>query len=312
MLAIVCPGQGSQTPGFLTPWLELDGMSGLLDEWSTATGVDLAGHGTVSDEESIKDTAVAQPLIVAAGLLSARALGLQDLSPRGWTAAGHSVGEITAAALAGVLPAAEALEFVRIRATGMAAAASAEPTGMSAVLGGDPDEVLAALESRGLVPANANGGGQTVAAGSLESLAALAAEPPAKARVIALKVAGAFHTPYMATAVPDLKAFADGLSPADPAVTLLSNRDGEPVGSGREFVDRLVDQVTRPVRWDLCMQTLQSSGVTGILELLPGGTLAGLAKRALKGTPTLAVKSPEDLDAARAFIAEHAPETSHQ
>lgn len=312
MLAIVCPGQGSQTPGFLTPWLDLDGMSGLLDEWSTATGVDLTGHGTVSDEETIKDTAVAQPLIVAAGLLSARALGIQDLSTQGWTAAGHSVGEITAAALSGVLPAAQALEFVRIRATGMAAAAAAEPTGMSAVLGGDPDEVLTALETRGLVPANANGGGQTVAAGSLESLAALAAEPPAKARVIALKVAGAFHTPYMASAVPDLKAYADALAPADPAVTLLSNRDGQAVGSGREVVDRLVDQVTRPVRWDQCMQTLQSNGVTGILELLPGGTLTGLAKRALKGTPTLAVKSPDDLDAARAFIAEHATESTGQ
>ncbi|HEY4614871.1 MAG TPA: ACP S-malonyltransferase [Citricoccus sp.] len=306
MLAIVCPGQGSQTPGFLTPWLELDGMSALLQDWSTATGVDLTGHGTVSDEETIKDTAVAQPLIVAAGLLSARALGVGELPAAGWAAAGHSVGEITAAALAGVLPAAEALEFVRIRATGMAAAAAAEPTGMSAVLGGDPDEVLSALESHGLVAANANGGGQTVAAGSQPALAALAGDPPAKARVIPLKVAGAFHTPYMAPAVPDLKAYADGLSPADPAVTLLSNRDGAAVDTGREVVDRLVDQVTRPVRWDLCMQSLQGAGVTGILELLPGGTLTGLAKRALKGTPTLAVKSPDDLDAARAFIAEHA------
>ncbi|QCU78327.1 ACP S-malonyltransferase [Citricoccus sp. SGAir0253] len=306
MLAIVCPGQGSQTPGFLTPWLELDGMAGLLDEWSTATGVDLTAHGTVSDEATIKDTAVAQPLIVAGGLLSARALGVEALEPRTWVAAGHSVGEITAAALAGVLPGAEALEFVRIRATGMAAAAAAEPTGMSAVLGGDPAEVSAAIEAHGLVAANANGGGQTVAAGSLGALAALAEQPPAKARVVPLKVAGAFHTPYMAPAVPDLAAYADGLRPADPAVALLSNRDGQAVASGREAVDRLVDQVTRPVRWDLCMESLRGAGVTGILELLPGGTLAGLAKRALKGTPTLAVKSPEDLDAARAFIAEHA------
>jgi [acyl-carrier-protein] S-malonyltransferase len=305
MLAIVCPGQGSQTPGFLTPWLELDGMSALLADWSTATGVDLTAHGTVSDEETIKDTAVAQPLIVAAGLLAARALGVDSAPSAGWTAAGHSVGEITAAALAGVLPAAEALEFVRIRATGMAEAAAAEPTGMAAVLGGDPEEVLAALESHGLVPANANGGGQTVAAGSADALAALAENPPAKARVIALKVAGAFHTPYMASAVPALRSYAQELSPRDPAVTLLSNRDGQPVPTGRQVLDQLVDQVTRPVRWDLCMETLRDSGVTGILELLPGGTLTGLAKRALKGTPTLAVKSPEDLDAARAFMAEH-------
>jgi [acyl-carrier-protein] S-malonyltransferase len=283
----------------------MDGMAGLLAGWSTATGVDLTAHGTVSDEATIKDTAVAQPLIVAAGLLAAQALDLDSVPATGWLAAGHSVGEITAAVLAGVLPADEALEFVRIRATGMAQAAAAEPTGMSAVLGGDPDEVLAALEAQGLVPANVNGGGQTVAAGSAAALAALAENPPAKARVIALKVAGAFHTPYMAPAVPALTSYADGLAPRNPAVPLLSNRDGLAVDTGRRFVDQLVDQVTRPVRWDLCMDTLRDSGVTGILELLPGGTLTGLAKRALKGTPTLAVKSPADLDAAREFIAEH-------
>lgn len=305
MLAIVCPGQGSQTPGFLTPWLELDGMRQTLDSWSTATGVDLTAHGTVSDETTIKDTAVAQPLIVAAGLLAARALDLESLPTTSWTAAGHSVGEITAAALSGVLTPETALELVRIRASGMAQAAAAEATGMAAVLGGDPDEVLASLESHGLVPANANGAGQTVAAGSIEALEALAATPPAKARVITLKVAGAFHTPYMASAVPDLKAYADGLTAPDPAVPLLSNRDGLVVGSGRQFVDQLVDQVTRPVRWDLCMKTLREAGVTGILEVLPGGTLTGLAKRALKGAATLAVKSPDDLDAARTFMAEH-------
>ncbi len=306
MLAIVCPGQGSQTPGFLTPWLDLDGMAETLGAWSEATGVDLMTHGTVSDEATIKDTAVAQPLIVAAGLLAARALDVPSLPATSWTAAGHSVGEITAAALAGVLPAETALEFVRIRATGMAEAAAAEQTGMAAVLGGDPADVDASLSAHGLVPANANGGGQTVAAGSLDALAALAAEPPAKARVIALKVAGAFHTPYMSSAVPGLRAYADGLTPQDPAVTLLSNRDGLAVASGRQFVDQLVDQVTRPVRWDLCMETLRESGVTGILEVLPGGTLTGLAKRALRGIPTLAVKSPEDLDTARDFMAEHA------
>lgn len=305
MLAIVCPGQGSQTSGFLSSWTELDGVSSRLTTWSEATGVDLTAHGTVSDEKTIKDTAVAQPLIVAAGLLTAHALGVQDLPREGWLAAGHSVGEITATALTGVLPDEQALEFVRIRATGMAEAAGATPTGMSAVLGGDPDEVIARIESLGLVPANINGGGQTVAAGSLDALATLAAEPPAKARVIALKVAGAFHTPYMDSAVPALQNYANGLDPQDPTVTLLSNRDGEAVTQGRDVIDRLINQVTRPVRWDLCMEQMQSAGVTGILELLPGGTLSGLAKRALKGTPTLAVKSPDDLEKARQFIAEH-------
>lgn len=305
MLAIVCPGQGSQTSGFLSSWTELDGVSSRLTTWSETTGVDLTAHGTVSDEQTIKDTAVAQPLIVAAGLLTAHALGVQDLPREGWLAAGHSVGEITATALTGVLPDEQALEFVRIRATGMAEASGATPTGMSAVLGGDPDEVIARIESLGLVPANINGGGQTVAAGSLDALATLAAEPPAKARVIALKVAGAFHTPYMDSAVPALQNYANGLDPQDPTVTLLSNRDGEAVTQGRDVIDRLINQVTRPVRWDLCMEQMQSSGVTGILELLPGGTLSGLAKRALKGTPTLAVKSPDDLEKAREFTAEH-------
>ena len=305
MLAIVCPGQGSQTSGFLSSWTELDGVSSRLTTWSEATGVDLTAHGTVSDEQTIKDTAVAQPLIVAAGLLTAHALGVQDLPREGWLAAGHSVGEITATALTGVLPDEQALEFVRIRATGMAEASGATPTGMSAVLGGDPDEVIARIESLGLVPANINGGGQTVAAGSLDALATLAAEPPAKARVIALKVAGAFHTPYMDSAVPALQNYANGLDPQDPTVTLLSNRDGEAVTQGRDVIDRLINQVTRPVRWDLCMEQMQSAGVTGILELLPGGTLSGLAKRALKGTPTLAVKSPDDLEKAREFTAEH-------
>ncbi|MCT2090323.1 ACP S-malonyltransferase [Micrococcus terreus] len=306
MLAIVCPGQGSQTPGFLSSWTELDGVTDRLAAWSEAAGVDLTAHGTVSDEQTIKETAVAQPLIVAAGLLSAHALGVQDLPAGGWMAAGHSVGEITAAALAGALTHEQSLEFVRIRATGMAEAAGATPTGMSAVLGGDPDEVTARLEELGLVPANANGGGQTVAAGSLEALATLAEEPPAKARVIALKVAGAFHTPYMESAVPAMRDYAAGLQPQDPTVTLLSNRDGQTVTDRSEVVERLIDQVTRPVRWDLCMESLGAAGVTGILELLPGGTLTGLAKRALKGTPTLAVKSPDDLEKARAFITEHA------
>lgn len=305
MLAIVCPGQGSQTPGFLSPWLELPGVREHLEALSAVAGLDLIRHGTVSDEDTIKDTAVAQPLIVASGLMAARLL----LDPAALTAstvvAGHSVGEITASAVAGALSEQDALTFVRERANAMARAAAETPTGMSAVLGGDPEEVAQALAAAGLTAANANGGGQTVAAGTLEQLAALAAAPPAKARVIPLKVAGAFHTIHMAPAVSVLEQLRPALHPADPRPTLLSNYDGAAVVSGEANLDSLIAQVSRPVRWDLCMEAMAAMGVTGLLELPPAGTLTGLARRGLKGMPGLALKSPEDLDAAREFIAEH-------
>ncbi|WAP52966.1 ACP S-malonyltransferase [Arthrobacter sp. ATA002] len=305
MLAIVCPGQGSQTPGFLSPWLELPGVREHLEALSAIAGLDLIAHGTVSDEETIKDTAVAQPLIVAAGLMAARLL----VDPQALTAstvvAGHSVGEITASALAGALTEPDALVFVRERANAMALAAAETPTGMSAVLGGDPEDIAAALAAAGLTAANANGGGQTVAAGTLDQLAAFAAAPPAKARVIPLKVAGAFHTAHMAPAVSVLEALRPQLRPAAPLPTLLSNYDGGAVVSGEANLDSLISQVSRPVRWDLCMETMAATGVTGMLELPPAGTLTGLARRGLKGLPTLALKSPEDLDAAREFITEH-------
>lgn len=305
MLAIVCPGQGSQTPGFLEPWLELPGIAEALRQWSEATKVDLVAHGTTSDEETIKDTAVAQPLIVAAGLLAAQALGTDKLDPQGWMTAGHSVGEITAAGLASVLSPVDALEFVRVRAQGMASAAAMEPTGMAAVLGGDQDEVTTYLENLDITPANVNGGGQVVAAGSKNALAKLADNPPEKTRVIELKVAGAFHTEYMAPAVVDLQAFAQTLSPSNPTIGLASNSDGAVINSGQDFVDRLINQVTSPVRWDMCQQTMVDAGVTGIIELLPGGTLTGIARRAMKGVKTLAIKTPADLDKAQEFIAEH-------
>ncbi|WP_022871654.1 ACP S-malonyltransferase [Yaniella halotolerans] len=305
MLAIVCPGQGSQTPGFLEPWLELPGISEALNEWSEATKVDLVTHGTTSDEDTIKDTAVAQPLIVAAGLLAAQAMGTDQLDQQSWMTAGHSVGEITAAGLASVFSPVEALEFVRVRAQGMASAAAVEPTGMAAVLGGDQDEVIDYLEDMDITPANVNGGGQVVAAASQDALAKLAQDPLDKTRVIELKVAGAFHTKYMAPAVADLQAFAETLNPNDPSVALASNSDGTVIDSGQLFVERLINQVTSPVRWDLCQQTMVDQGVTGIIELLPGGTLTGIARRAMKGVKTLAIKKPEDLDKAQDFIAEH-------
>ncbi|MFD1376311.1 ACP S-malonyltransferase [Micrococcus antarcticus] len=304
MLAIVCPGQGSQTPGFLTEWLDVDGVAEHLQALSSITERDLTAHGTTSDEETIKDTAVAQPLIVAAGLVTARALFGSSL-PAGAMVAGHSVGEITASALAGALDEADAMNFVKVRANAMAEAAAATPTGMAAVLGGDPDEVLAKLDELGLTPANANGGGQIVAAGTMEQLAALGENPPAKARVIPLKVAGAFHTAHMQPAVGILEELAGTITPKEPAATLLSNFDGKAVADGQANLDSLVAQVSRPVRWDLCMQTLAEAGVTGVLELAPAGTLVGLARRGLKGVKTLAVKSPADLEAAKAFIAEH-------
>jgi [acyl-carrier-protein] S-malonyltransferase len=310
VLAIVCPGQGSQIPGFLTPWLEDPDTAERLARYAAATGIDLVAHGTTSDADTIRDTAVAQPLIVAAGLLGLRALAPAGGVPPGTGAvAGHSVGELTAAAAAGVLTEEQALVLVRERGTAMAAASAITPTGMSAVLGGDPEEVAAALEQNGLTPANMNGAGQVVAAGTLEQLAGLAAGPPARARVIPLQVAGAFHTVHMAPAVDVLGAHAAALTPAAPAVTLLSNADGAAVADGADALRRLVAQVGNPVRWDLCMETLASLGVSGIIELPPAGTLAGLAKRALKGVEIVALKTPDDLDAARALVAAHGTST---
>lgn len=306
MLVITGPGQGSQTPGFLGPWLEQPGLRERAEALSQVVGIDLVAHGTTSGEDTIKDTAVAQPLIVAAGLLAFPTLfdGPVDLGLVG-ALAGHSVGEITAAGAAGVLSDDDAMAFVRERSQGMAAASAAHPTGMSAVVGGDPDDVVATIERHGLTPANVNAKGQVVAAGTLDQLAALAADPPTRARVIPLKVAGAFHTAHMAPAVERLAAVAATITPSDPGVTLVSNADGRVVDTGAEVLRRLVDQVTNPVRWDLCSETFATLGVTGLIELPPAGTLAGLAKRAIPGIEILALKSPDDLDAARRMVREH-------
>ena len=303
VLAIVCPGQGSQTPGFLAPWLELPSVAEQLGALGEVVGLDLVAHGTTSDEETIKDTAVAQPLIVAAGLVTARALFDVELSTLPVVLAGHSVGEITASALAGVLSETDAMKFVGLRAREMAKAAAVTPTGMTAVLGGDADEVRRAIEAVGATAANVNGGGQIVAAGTLEQLAALAANPPAKARVIPLKVAGAFHTQHMAPAVAALEELRPSLNVVDPAVPLLSNYDGREVVSGTAAVESLVAQVSRPVRWDLCMETFKALGITGLIELAPAGTLTGLAKRGMPGVKTVAVKAPGDLTAALELFA---------
>ncbi|NLF05314.1 MAG: ACP S-malonyltransferase [Actinomycetales bacterium] len=305
MLAVVCPGQGAQSPGMLSPWLELPGTAELLGRWSERTGVDLVVHGTTSDAETIRDTAVAQPLLTASSLATANHVLSPD-GPAPDVVAGHSVGEFPAAALAGVLSADDAVSLVAVRGAAMARAAAATPTGMSAVLGGDPDEVLARLAELDLTPANVNGGGQVVAAGALDALAALVENPPTRARVVALQVAGAFHTSVMAPAVAELAQAATRTTTADPRVTLLSNADGAPVATGTAALERLVAQVANPVRWDLCCEQLLALGVTGLLELAPGGVLTGLARRTLPGVATVALKTPDDLDAARDLIREHA------
>jgi len=299
VLAIIAPGQGSQTPGMLSPWIEDPAQRELLSTWSESIGLDLIHLGTTADADEIKDTANAQPLIVAAGLLSAHAL---NLSGKFSYVAGHSVGEITAASIAGSLSALDAMKLVRARGIEMAKAAATTPAGMSAVLGGDREVVLKAISDLGLVAANDNGGGQIVAAGSLDALAQLA---PEGARVRALAVAGAFHTPYMKPAVDPLRALAQSLSPTEPAVPVISNRDGEEVSEGREILNRIVSQIANPVRWDLCMQRLATLGVTGVIEVAPAGTLVGLIKRAVPTIEQFALKSPADIDAAREFAVAH-------
>ncbi len=302
MIVVVAPGQGSQTPGFLEPWLTEQRFADQLGAISEAVGIDLVAHGTVSDADTIRDTRIAQPLIVAAGLLTLGALFADGRRSRVGGIAGHSVGEVTAAAGAGILSDTDAVTFVRERGAAMADAAALEPTGMSAVLGGDEQELLARLAELALEPANYNGGGQLVVAGALDALARLAEEPVAGSRVIPLQVAGAFHTRYMRPAVAHLESVAASLNPADPTLTIWTNKDGSVVTSGADFVQLLVGQVSSPVRWDLTMASFADAGVTGIVELAPAGALVGLAKRGLKGVPTVAVKTPDDLDAAFSLI----------
>ena len=297
VIALLAPGQGAQTPGMLTPWLDDPVARETLARWSASTGLDLERLGTTAEAEEIKDTAVTQPLVVAASLLAFASLTARVTLPP-FIAAGHSVGELAAAAVAGVLDPDAAVALAAVRGREMAAACARVPTGMSAVLGGKPQDVLDRLEELGLDPANRNGAGQVVAAGPVDALDALAAAPPERARVVPLSVAGAFHTRFMAPAEEALGRHASAVTPADPVHTLLSNADGAAVTDGADALRRLVAQVTRPVRWDACQETLRERGVVALIELPPAGTLVGLAKRELRGTPALALTSPDDLDAA--------------
>ncbi len=318
VLAFLAPGQGSQTPGMLAEWLELPGAAERIAAWSDISGLDLARLGTTATAEEITDTAVTQPLVVAATLLAH-----EELAKRGTLGeisddtsiivAGHSVGEIAAYAIAGVISADEAVSLAATRGAEMAKACALEPTGMSALLGGDEDEVLARLEALDLVPANRNAAGQIVAAGAVSALEKLAEDPPARARVRQLATAGAFHTQYMVTALEGYTAVANRITPAEissPNVTLLSNADGRPVSSAADAMTKLVAQMTQPVRWDLCTatmreifeQTSEVGGATAIIEFPPAGTLTGIAKRELKGTPAHPIKSPADLDGLAATV----------
>lgn len=298
MFALIAPGQGAQTPGMLAPWIEEPSAKALLIKWSEEIDLDLVRLGTTADADEIKDTANAQPLIVAAGLLGARSLSAANKFSY---VAGHSVGEITAAALAGVISEIDAMKLVRVRGIEMAKAAAIKPAGMAAVLGGDREIVLRAIADLGLVAANDNGGGQIVAAGDLDSLAQLS---PEGARVRALAVAGAFHTSYMQPAVEPLRALAASLQVSDPTCGVISNKDGEVVGNGREVLDRIVNQISNPVRWDLCMTTL-SEKVSGALEVPPAGTLVGLLKRAVPIVETFALKSVADVVLSDEFALRH-------
>jgi [acyl-carrier-protein] S-malonyltransferase len=307
VLVIVAPGQGAQSPGFLRPWLELPHFEDRLRWLSACAGLDLVHYGTEADADTIRDTAVAQPLLVAAGLVSALEIFPHpaDAFHAVGATAGHSVGEITAAAGTGVITAEQAMVLVRERGRAMADASALKPTGMTAVLGGDPEEVTAALERQGLTAANVNGAGQVVAAGTMEQLAALEDDPPAKARLVSLSVAGAFHTEHMASAVETLASYAKAVSVHDPRTRLISNRDGAVIAQGRDVLSRIVSQVSNPVRWDLCMQTMGELGVTALIEVPPAGTLTGLVKRSLPGVETVALKTPDDLEAARDLVARH-------
>lgn len=305
MIVLTCPGQGAQKPGFLAPWIEDPEHRALLEQLGVAAELDLVRHGTESDADTIRDTAIAQPLIVAAGILAWNALTAEPgVAERIGGVSGHSVGEITAAYCAGIFDAVTAISFVATRARLMADDAAKVRTSMSAVLGGDQAEVEQRLAELELTPANYNGGGQIVAAGLPEHLEQLAAEPPAKTRVVPLQVAGAFHTTYMASAREALAAKRASFPASDPQRAIWTNRDGGRVESGAEFVDLMVEQVARPVRWDACMTSFADAGATGLVEVTPGGTLVGLAKRALKGTPAVAITAPDDLVAARELIAQ--------
>jgi len=305
LIALTCPGQGAQTPGFLAPWLELEFFQAEIEKYSEILQMDLVYLGTDADADQIKDTRVAQPLIVAASMASHEVLKSLVGDAKFAGIAGHSVGEIAAANISGILDTEAALKFVKARGEQMAQAASLKESSMAAVVGGDPITVLDHLSNLGLFAANYNGKGQIVAAGASSKITELLANPPAGTRVVALAVAGAFHTFFMETAKVALASLSSSIKTENPKLLIWSNSDGSKVDSGDRFLELLIEQVSRPVRWDKTMDSMASDGVTAVIELLPGGTLTGIAKRAMPGVATMALKSPEDLQKVADFVGEH-------
>lgn len=312
MLVIAAPGQGAQTPGFLAPWLELPGIAGQIGQWSDLAGQDLVRLGRTGTAEEIRNTAVAQPLLVASALAAAGALGLTgpQAPVHGCAVAGHSVGELAAGTIAKVIDPSDAMRLVGVRGRAMADAAEVQPTSMMAVLGGDEQDVLESIEAHGLSPANINCAGQIVAAGTVEELAAFAADPPVGARLRPLRVAGAFHTRHMEPAVSVLREAAAPIQVSDPCLPLLSNRDGAVVQTGRDWIERIITQISAPVRWDACMRAMTRLRTAVFIELPPAGTLVGLARRGLPGVTCLAVKTPDDLPGAAKLLAEQTGDQS--
>jgi [acyl-carrier-protein] S-malonyltransferase len=297
MISIACPGQGSQTPGFFEPWLELSTFRKQIERSSEILGIDLVHFGTLADQDAIRDTKVAQPLIVAAGIASFLVLQERFGAQLGvFSTAGHSVGEITSAYVAGIFDDQTALKFVQKRGDEMAKASSLEESSMAAVVGGDQTAVLGELVGRGLFAANYNGSGQIVAAGSKVLISELVVNPPAGSRVIQLQVAGAFHTAFMESARGPLAEYSKTVETKDPSLSIWTNNDGSLVTGGAEFLNLLVNQVSSPVRWDKTMDSMTEAGVSLMIELLPGGALSGIAKRAMPNTVAIAIKTPADLD----------------
>jgi [acyl-carrier-protein] S-malonyltransferase len=306
MLAVCAPGQGSQFSGMLKPWLVIPEIKSAISDFSDQLEIDIAEIGCNYADNDIRTTDLAQVLIVVNSIISHKLLRDNLNSKNDIVCAGHSVGEIAAGLFSGVYIVDAALSLVRKRGIAMAKAAShSSETGMAAILGGSKEEVINYLVQFNLIAANINSDGQIVAAGGKSDLINLQENPMPNTRVRPLDVAAAFHTNYMDSAKNEFEDFVSTIEVSDPNSGVLSNSDGQKVISGKDFVDKLVRQIISPVRWDLCQESFISLGVTGMLELAPGNTLCGIAKRQIPNVETFAFKSPDDLQGAIDFINKH-------
>jgi [acyl-carrier-protein] S-malonyltransferase len=301
----VTPGQGSQTSGMYSPWITDQTNNEIVKKYSDLIDLDLFHYGTVASQPEITATNIAQPLLTALAFMSFNRLNIK--SNENIIYSGHSVGEFSAACLAGFYSDETAMKLVSVRGKAMAeAAASNSATGMSAVLGGDKAEIIKHIEQFDLVPANVNSSGQIVASGLLTNLEKLSANPPASTKVRKLDVAGAFHSQFMKSAESELEDEFAQVELTKPTCSFISNKDGQTITESTQLKSRLISQITSPVRWDLCQAKMVELGVTGMLELAPAGVLTGIAKREMPGVELFAIKSPEDIDTAQAFINKHA------